>query len=71
MHQVVNRQLLIMEARVRPRPVYVRFVVYKVAFEQVYLLLCPFAACQYHSPNAPHSYSFSCCCHSNGQSGET
>ena len=31
MHQVVTRRPLTMEARVRPRPVYVRFMVYKVA----------------------------------------
>jgi len=35
------------------------------------LLLHSFAACQYHSHNAPHSYSPPCCCHLNGQSGET
>jgi hypothetical protein len=55
-HQVITRRPLTMEARVRPRPVYVRFVVYKVAFEQIFLLLRPFAACQYHSPTAPRSY---------------
>jgi len=71
MHQVFTRQPVTMEARVRSRPVYVRFVVYKVAFEQVFLLLRHFAACQYHSSNAPYSYSSSCCCHSNGQSGPT
>lgn len=71
MHEVVTRRPLTMEARVRPRPVYVRFLVYTVPLEQVFLLLRPFVACQYHSPNTPYSSLSSCCCHSNGQAGKT